>query len=218
MILGSNLPVAALKINLTYGASVTEEQKEAAELAALIWENYITDDITVNIHMDMKELDWGKMGAAVPNLRTNYDYNQFRIRAEAEARLAGQNNNFLPTAINLEDSSVSRYKIIYQNGQWISRNDDSLTIYQDGEGVPESYDSQMMITAANAMALGLSFSSNSELHGYIQLNSRYNWSYKYAQGTVDRNSFDFTSVVFHEIGHNLGFISGIDPTPGTAKP
>ncbi|MDJ0617917.1 MAG: NF038122 family metalloprotease [Calothrix sp. MO_192.B10] len=226
LILGNNAPASALKINLTYGANVTQEQKEAAELAALIWESYITDPITVNIHLDMSELPWGKMGAAIPNLRTNYNYDAFKTKAESEAELAGQNTDFLaavelaeqntyssptvelaeqntsssPTPTNPDDGLFSGYKIIYQNG----------TI--------GTTDSNIMITGANAMALGLSFNSQSVLHGYIQLNSRYNWSYKYAQGTVDKNSFDFTSVVLHEIGHNLGFISGIDPAPGTAKP
>ncbi|MDJ0676876.1 MAG: NF038122 family metalloprotease [Calothrix sp. MO_167.B42] len=203
LILGSNLPAAALKINLTYGASVTEEQKEAAELAALIWEHYITDDITVNIHMDMSELRWGKMGTAIPNLRNNINYDQFRIAAEEEAKLAGQNTYFLPTAINPEYSLASGYKAIYKD---VNRT------------TLEANYSEMLITSANAKALGFNFDSRSVLHGYIQLNSRYNWSYKYAQGTVDKNKFDFTSVVIHEIGHNLGFISGIDSIVGDAKP
>lgn len=203
-ILGSNLPAAALKINLTYGASVTEEQKEAAELAALIWEHYITDDITVNIHLDMSELRWGKMGAAIPNLRNNIHYDEFRIRAEAEAKLAGQNTYFLPTAINPGNGlASSAYKAIYKD---VNRTT-----------LEASY-SEILITSANAQALGFNFNSSSVLHGYIQLNSRYNWSYKYAEGTVDKNKFDFTSVVIHEIGHNLGFISGIDPTGGDVKP
>jgi len=201
--LGSKLPAAALKINLTYGASVTAEQKEAAELAALIWEHYITDDITVNIHMDMSELRWGKMGAAIPNLRNNIHYDQFRIAAEEEAKLAGQNTYVLPTFINPMDGLASGYKAIYRD-----LNRTSL----------EANYSEILITSANAEALGFNFNSSSVLHGYIQLNSRYNWSYKYAEGTVDNNKFDFTSVVLHEIGHNLGFISGIDPTGGDIKP
>ncbi len=190
LILGGSLPASALRINLTYGDSVTQEQKKAAELAALIWEEYITDDIEVNIHLDMNELPWGKMGTAIPNLRTNISYSQFR-----SALAQKQNIDFLTDV----EKNTEGYNLIQPDGT---------------SGV--NYD--VMLTRANAELLGLGFSSKSKLGGYIVVNSRYNWSYKYAQGTVDRNKFDFTSVVIHEIGHNLGFISSIDPIGGNPNP
>ena len=110
LILGNNAGASSLKINLTYAGNVTQEQKEAAELAALIWEQYITDPITVNIHLDMNELPWGKMGVATPNLRTNYKYDTFRTTAESKAELTGKNIDLLPT-VELAEQNTDSFPI-----------------------------------------------------------------------------------------------------------
>ena len=79
------------------------------------------------------------------------------------------------------------------------------------DGTVDSSFYELIQTTANNKALGNDLSIDaSGLDGYIQLDAGANWSFDYAQGSVNNNSFDLVSVVLHEIGHNLGFISGVD--------
>ena len=72
----------------------------------------------------------------------------------------------------------------------------------------------MHSTRANLKALGLIAGNSEQLDGYIVMNSlesseSVNWNYDYL-GTATEGTLDFLSVAQHEIGHAIGFISGID--------
>jgi hypothetical protein len=181
----------AANFNFTYAPGTTQEQIAGVELAGLIWSQYLTDNVTVNLHFGMTTgtLDWGTLGGATPNVRNNFSYSQI-----SSAMIAEDPNTVLP------GGQSGSYKVLQQSGS-INSNQ-----------------SNVMMTRANAEALGMNVSSNTDLDGYVQLNANYNWSYNYALGTVRRNHFDFVSVVLHEIGHNLGFLSGIDPSNSKTAP
>ncbi|MGB7416135.1 MAG: NF038122 family metalloprotease, partial [Thermosynechococcaceae cyanobacterium] len=74
-------------------------------------------------------------------------------------------------------------------------------------------------TTANSKALGLVESDPSKLDGYILFSDlsktpTAQWDYNVARDTAtETNSVDFLSVALHEIGHVLGFVSGVD-APG----
>ncbi len=71
---------------------------------------------------------------------------------------------------------------------------------------------KMHSTRANLKALGLVAGNSEQLDGYIVINSlggSVNWDYDYL-GASKEGTLDFLSVAQHEIGHTLGFISGID--------
>ena len=49
------------------------------------------------------------------------------------------------------------------------------------------------------------------LDGYIVVNNSYDWSYDFTrESEVPPNSLDFLTMALHEIGHTLGFVSGLD--------
>jgi hypothetical protein len=83
----------------------------------------------------------------------------------------------------------------------------------------------MALTRANAKALGVSLdqSGNTVLDGYVMLSDLSNvsnvaWNYDYTRSSAaGSNSLDFFSVALHEIGHTLGFVSGVD-RPGWLSP
>jgi hypothetical protein len=71
------------------------------------------------------------------------------------------------------------------------------------------------LSRANAKALGLLDGQNQGLDGYILMshldNQPFTWSYDYTRSQEPAsNTLDFLSTALHEIGHVLGFISGID--------
>ncbi len=77
----------------------------------------------------------------------------------------------------------------------------------DGQTVKQN---QVTLSTANAKALGIGGLGNT-FDGTIVMNNAVGWDLDYI-GTApdDSSKFDFLSVVIHEIGHALGFISGVD--------
>ncbi|ACK70189.1 conserved hypothetical protein [Gloeothece citriformis PCC 7424] len=180
-------PAQALNFNITYAPGTTQQQIEGVELAAGIWSSYLKDDITVNFHFEItnQQLGTNILGGATPALSHNINYLDFKTNALAEAVASGQ-NLFLP------GNSSNTFSQLLQDGSITHNN------------------SQVMLTNANAKALGLNFNSNTTLDGYIQLSSSVNWDYNYNSQTLGNTQFDFVSAVLHEIGHSLGFISSLD--------
>ena len=191
-LLCSNLPAQALNLKFTYGYGVTQKYKEAAETAELYWEDRITDDATINIHLDMpsaSKLPTNVLGGALPGFVNNINYSQFR-----NALTNDRSSTYDYTAVNNLPNHGSSH--------WISFFEDQT-----------QYSNKINLTRANAKALGLIDKHDSNLDGIIVMsdlsNSYYTWEDNRTHH-VDSNEFDFTSVLIHEIGHLLGFVSAID--------
>ena len=188
-VIAASLPAQAVSFNFSYQpGSVTKKQIEAVELAGSIWSSYLQDsDVEVNVHFEMTSgvLPYGKLGGATPYIvKMNYDKYKQGLAADGTA-----NVNLLPTSNQGND----KYSVRLQNGS-----------------VDGSYQ-ELLQTTANNKALGNDISGDaSGLDLYIQLESSVNWSYNYVNGNTPNNKYDFVSVVLHELGHGLGFVSGID--------
>ncbi len=187
----STLPAQALNFNFTYGLGVTNQQKEATELAGNIWSDRLADPVTVNIHVEMvdnSELPTNVIGGAIPFFETNYNYNDFYNKLQLDKSSTDDD-----TAVASLDSGSS----------WSAWNSSQL----------DQFD-QINMTRANAKAIGAISGDDSTLDGFILMNNlngtAANWQYDYLSSGVGSNQLDFTSVMIHEIGHALGFVSSVD--------
>ena len=70
------------------------------------------------------------------------------------------------------------------------------------------------VTRANAKALGMIEGDDSGLDGYILMRNltddSVDWNYDILDDEIPVNTLDFLSVALHEVGHTLGFVSGVD--------
>ncbi len=68
------------------------------------------------------------------------------------------------------------------------------------------------MTMANYLAMNDSSVEDNLLEGYIAMNNHnsVNWSYDFSDRIGDVGKIDYLSVALHEIGHVLGFVSGVD--------
>ena len=201
---------SGLIFNFTYegdgsGASkVSQQQMVAFEMAGQIWSQYLDDDMTVNIHIDVTDdLPENIIGGAIPGFAAE-QYSDLR-------------SNLYNNATSTDDS------IAVSNMDEAALNSRTRVDRADGiEDWMTTTNSTIHLTRANLKATDslASVHNDSALDGYILMsnlsNSSYHWHYD-AYDTQGNNSevlnadeVDFLSVAVHEIGHILGFVSGVD--------
>jgi Ca2+-binding RTX toxin-like protein len=187
--------------NFKYAPGVTLEQMTGFEMAGRIWSSYLTDNVQVNLYVEMTDrLEGNILGGAIPRLNAKQDYSPFRDKLTADATSTDDQR-----ALNAMESK--------EFGAWFDLYDNSSS--NSGNALEKN--NRMNITSANSKALGITLKkgNESQLDGYLMFNKLSNqgvrWNYDYARtGAAPANQVDFLSTVMHEIGHVLGFVSSVD--------
>ncbi|MEM9153079.1 MAG: NF038122 family metalloprotease, partial [Cyanobacteria bacterium P01_F01_bin.3] len=121
-----------VQFNFTYDPSVTLEQRVGFELAAAIWSTYLTDDVTVNLHIgaaDSLGENGQAVGGAIPILHgQNYGVYQEYVSNDATSHHDDQ------ALESLQEGNTTDFLV---NGQIVDGNNDIL------------------LTSAQAKALGM---------------------------------------------------------------
>lgn len=194
--------------NFSFDASVSIEQRIGFELAGMIWASFLTDDISVNIHIGSSSLleNEKAVGGAIPIFH-DQTYGVFKeyLEQDATTDTEGSSPDEQATASLQQGNTVD----LLVNGEVIDGNTDILLTSAQAKalGMDES------ITLENETVWDRGLVDDNALDGFIVINNNYDWNYDYARtGEDTENTLDFLSMALHEIGHNLGFVSGIDGT------
>jgi hypothetical protein len=83
----------------------------------------------------------------------------------------------------------------------------SSSAYKDDDG--DANNQWIDLTNGNAKALGLLSPHNTASDGTIVFNSAFSFDFDRSNG-IDAGKIDFIGAAIHEIGHALGFISGVN--------
>ena len=200
-----------VQFNFTYDLNVSLEQRIGFELAAAIWSSYLTDDIEVKLHIASSDSlgdDGNAVGGAVPIFHEQ-TYGIYREYVEADITPSGDSNNL--------SADEQAYESLQEGN--------TVDLMIDGEVVDGN--TNILLTSAQAKALGMEEAlvldggstwdrdlvDSEGLDGYIVINQGFDWNYDFArEKSAQGQTLDFLSMALHEIGHNLGFVSGIDGT------
>ena len=198
-----------VNFNFTYDLNVSLEQRIGFEMAAAIWSSFLTDNVTINLQIGAVDTlgDNGQaVGGAIPIFHeTHYGVYQEYLEQDATSE---------------EDNQVLD---ALQAGN-------TVDVVVDGQVVDGNTD--IMLTRAQAKALGmeeaLSLGNEGDdassgtwdrnilenpdaLDGYILVNNTYDWHYDLTrESEAPEGTLDFLTMALHEIGHALGFVSGLD--------
>ncbi|NJO41793.1 MAG: hypothetical protein HC769_29095 [Cyanobacteria bacterium CRU_2_1] len=180
-----------MDFNFSYAPGTSLEQMITFEMAGGVWSSQLADDVTINIHIEMTDqLPEYVVGGALLGIQADQRYETWRNQLA-------------------NDRTSADDEFAYQNQQ----NDaDKFTVLIDGFKIDNNYELNM--SRANAKALKMRGKDDSSLDGYILMNKlsdqSLTWDYDSLNNAVASGNVDFLSVALHEIGHTLGFYSGVD--------
>ncbi len=193
--------------NFTYQPGITLQQMIGFEIAGRLWSTYFTDPVTVNIHVGTSNLDQSVLAGALSGYKTAIPYTGYETNGL---------RSYIQNDAKSQDDSTA-----YNSSITTSMNGGAFIIYDaSGQalGARIANGTSVSIPRANAKALNVPLDNAAGLDGYIIVNQTVKntagqvvpWGYNYSSATVASNTIDFVSVAAHEIGHVLGFVSGVD--------
>ena len=194
------LPAQALQItfrDVSTNGGMTVAQLGAFQAAANYWAGVIADPVTVYIDIAFNSLPAHVLGSAdVTHQTTPY--------ADVRSLLVADSSSALDSSVVAHLQGGSALAFQATQGDLSSRFDN------DGS----ANNTLLTLTTANAKALGLATSTTvSRPDALIEFATYFDqqgaFSYSRAGG-VPANQYDFIALAEHEIGHALGFVSGVD--------
>lgn len=201
---------AALTFNfIDPTGTMSTQAMQGFQQAGTIWSSFLQDPITINIEVAYQPLMSGALAeTGTVGLETAYASIRSALAIDAKSASDTLAVSHLPntTGINI----------------WINRtleNGNSATPYLDSNN--SANNTNIAAPKANFKAMG--FTGLDAIFGardaQLFFNSNYTFDFDRSNG-IDANAYDFVGIAAHEIGHAMGFISGVDvldTQPGLAE-
>jgi hypothetical protein len=234
---GGVTPANALTFNFTPAAGTSQLAIDGFRAAGALWSSKFTDNVTVNINIDFTALGAGILAQA-GSTRQNFNYGQVynalntdKLSGDDNAAVGSLGNGstfnmLLNRTSNNPNGSGSATPYLDNNGNannstinMSSANAKALGI--DGLGNAASMSANNVIaqgfnprngTSAEAIQNAEDKAAMVNAVGsdaFITFNSLFNFDFDRSNG-IANNAYDFLGIATHEIGHVLGFTSGVD--------
>ncbi len=210
-------PASAITINLFNTGGV--EQGTAAyngfRTAANFWESVLRNNSSVNLNVGFSALGPGILGST--GSTTNVAYTGDVLRALDRSRTTNLDRQMLlPNARDSNfvggvavDAIISGPKA---NGTGVQL---PLTRVLDNDASANNSALSANTSLMKALGLAPTYAANNpnQIDGSVSFSSSFAFDFNATDG-ITAGSFDFLAVAIHEIGHALGFRSGVDVYDG----
>lgn len=192
-------------IVLNPAAGMDPFARDGFRRAANYWESQFTDPVTVNLSIGFTALGPGILGQAssssiVATVASTMD----ALASDATSAQDGTAVSHLPT-LNFGEYLSFLTQVNTEGGSpAVSLDSDTFL-----NGSKSNNNRFLDITTANAKALGWVAPDPAAEDASITFSSAFSWDFDSSDG-VGPGLQDFVGVAIHEIGHALGFVSGVD--------
>lgn len=187
-----------LVFNFNYASTIDPRAVAGFIAAGERWSRLFNDNITVNVDIEFVPLGAGVLGSTNATLG-------FAPYAEVREQLAlDRTSSDDVQAVSALQPGPTFNMLL--NGTSTNPNGvGSRTPYVDDDG--DDNNLFVRLTTANAKAIGLEVTNPSDAR--VRFNSTFPFDFDPSNG-IGPSSYDFVGVAAHELGHVLGFISGVD--------
>ena len=197
-----------MTIQLDFVSGTSAVAQTAFTTAANYWTSKFTDNVSLRFTVGTATLGAGIL-ASTDSADVNASYSTIRAAMLADITSA---NDTAALARLPNSPAVSLYLNRTSNSP---NGPGSATPYVDNDG--DANNTTINLTTANAKALGLTVSTGLQTatgcvttcDGYVVFGNSFTYDYDPTNG-ITSGAFDFQGLAVHEIGHALGFISGVD--------
>ena len=191
------LPAGALDIQLNATPGMDAQALAGFQMAASYWEARLTDSVQVNINIGFQTLSPGVLGQAGSETTVISVFDYFTaLTADSASSYDSLAVGNLPPISGLGGLSFLTQTDTEGGSALVSLdNDDS------------GNNAWLSLNTANAKALGLFSGTGSDAS--ITFSDVFSWDFDSSDG-VGAGLQDIVGVAIHEMGHALGFTSGID--------
>ena len=194
-----SLPGQALQIQLNAAPGMDADALAGFEMAASFWESRLADSVQVNIDIGFENLGpqiLGQAGSSQVVVSVADFFSALGADSTSSYDTLAVGN--LPTLSGLGGLSFLTQTNTEGGSALVSLDNDN-----------SANNRFLSLNTANAKALGLYSSTASDAS--ITFSSAFSWDFDPTDGNgVSVGLQDFVGVAIHEIGHALGFTSGID--------
>lgn len=198
-------------LNNLGGVEVGTDAYRGFTAAAALFSKVFTDDITIRLDVQFSQLAPNVLGSTGSTTNTG-SYATARAALSADARTA---YDALAVA-NLTNSAALTF---VSNEPPLSGAIDSRTRFLDNNNSFDNLNIQFNTAQLKALGLTPTYAANNPngRDGSISFSNQFNWDFDRSDG-ITAGAFDFVGVAAHEIGHALGFRSGVDLADANALP
>lgn len=202
------LPAGALEFEFDPEPGMDQRAINGFEAAGALWAARFDDPVTVHIDIGFRSLSPGVL-AETGSERVTVDYDDLLDALEADRTSADD------AAAGASLPAGPAFRMLLNRTSDSPQGSGSATPFLDDDG--DANNLRVRLTRANAKAIGLVAAADPGLDARITFSSDFNWDFDSGDGTR-ANHFDFVLVAAHEIGHMLGFTSGVDILDGNSPP
>ena len=199
---------AQLTFNLIPASGMSSQAITGFQEAADRWSNVFNDNITINLNIDFATLS-GTTLASAGSTKQSYSYSSFTSALGSDVSSANdsQATGALPGGSTFDMLINRTTNSPYGAG--------SATPYFDTDGDDNNF--TIRSTTANAKALGLLSGTASGSDANISFNNTLSWDFDPSDG-ITSGTYDFVGIAAHEIGHAMGFTSGVSILDNNSPP
>ncbi len=201
-------PAVAIDFDFEQQPGMPQEVVDGFVRAGELWQDLLDDEITVNVSIGFEQLSPGVLGSTGSN-RVAVTYTEFVNAIGAQPQSADD------TSAGQSLQAVPAFQLLINRTSDNPAGPGSAQTFLDDNG--SANNTTVRLTRANARALGLLAATASGSDASITFSSDFNWDFDPDDG-IDANHFNFVFVAAHEIGHMLGFTSGVDILDGNSPP
>ena len=192
----------ALTINFSYDAAIDARALAGFQTAANRWQNVLNDNVQVNLNIAFAALNPGVLGSTSSTQGT-ISYAGFRQALINDAKTTTD----LKAIANLPAGPCM--SVLMNGTAGNPAGSGSISTFVDNDC--DANNRTIRATWANFRALGLVPDSDKSSDGSISFSSGFASIFDFdPTDGIGAGMIDFIGVATHEIGHALGFISGVD--------